>query len=77
MRIQRKRLDKGAWSYFINPGELLMVCEQESDMIIAELQRTNLEVLCGKDLRQELEYFTIWKTLLNIHKNAAFMAQHK
>lgn len=54
-----------------------MVCEQGSDMIIAELQRTNLEVLCGKDLRQELEYFTIWKALLNIHKNAAFMAQHK
>lgn len=54
-----------------------MVCEQGSDKIIAELERINLEVLCGKDLRQELEYFTIWKALLNIHKNAAFMAQHK
>lgn len=58
---------KGVWAYLVNYGEPLMIFEHRSDMIRVELKRMNLEIVCGKELRQELEHFTTWKALLNIH----------
>lgn len=54
----------------------LMIFEQRNDTIRAVLQRINLEVVCGKDLREGSEHFITWKALSNIHKSS-FITQHK
>lgn len=43
-----------------------------TDMTRTALQRSNLGVVCGKDLKQGLEHFTTWKALLNIHKTLVY-----
>lgn len=64
-------MDAGeTWAEFHEPQEPWMGLERELT-IGTEIHRINLEVLCGKDLRQGLEHFTTWKALLNIHKKSS------
>lgn len=46
-----------------------MIFEPRNDTIRAVLQQINLEVVCGKDLREGSEHFITWKALSNIHKS--------